>query len=119
MQTRGTPQANAPADKMLQPPQPESTPNSRPLSIMTTGTSATAQDKTGETWKMHVTEDNCWEDLILTLGTYCCSEYSQPGRIGYGRREDDRRRHSVWSMQSGVSHGIMCDRPDDARQPNI
>jgi hypothetical protein len=55
---------------MLQPPQ--STPNSRPLSIMTTATSATAQDKTGETWKMHVTEENCWEDLILTLGTYCC-----------------------------------------------
>jgi hypothetical protein len=70
MQTRGTLPANAPADKMLQPPQ--SAPNSRPLSIMTTGTSATAQDKTGETWKMYVTEDNCWEDLILTLGTYDC-----------------------------------------------
>jgi hypothetical protein len=70
MQTHGATPANAPADKMLQPPQ--STPNSRPLSIMTTATSATAQDKTGETWKMHVTEENCWEDLILTLGTYYC-----------------------------------------------
>jgi len=36
---------------------------------MTTGTSATAQDKSGNTWKMNVNEDNCWEDLILTLGT--------------------------------------------------
>jgi hypothetical protein len=49
---------------MLQPPEPVS----RPLSIRTTGTSATVQDKTGETWKMNVTKDNCWEDLILTLG---------------------------------------------------
>ncbi|EAT82920.2 hypothetical protein SNOG_09655 [Parastagonospora nodorum SN15] len=49
---------------MLQPP---TAPNSRPLSIMTTGTSATQADKTGETWKMSVNEDNCWEDLILTL----------------------------------------------------
>lgn len=40
---------------------------------MTTGTSATAQDKTGETWKMDVDKDNCWEDLILTLGT-CISD---------------------------------------------
>jgi hypothetical protein len=37
---------------------------------MTTGTTATAQDKTGETWAMDVNKDNCWEDLILTLGTY-------------------------------------------------
>lgn len=60
---------NAPgADKMLQPPAPNtSSPSSRPLSIMTTGTTATAADKTGETWKVHVNEDNCWEDLILTL----------------------------------------------------
>ena len=50
---------------MLQPPEPAS----RPLSIRTTGTSATQQDKTGETWKMNVTKENCWEDLILTLGT--------------------------------------------------
>jgi hypothetical protein len=35
---------------------------------MTTGTSATQADKTGDTWKMSVNEDNCWEDLILTLG---------------------------------------------------
>ena len=34
------------------------------------GTSATQEDKTGETWKMNVTADNCWEDLILTLGMY-------------------------------------------------
>jgi len=34
---------------------------------MTTGTSATVSDRTGETWKRHVTEDNCWEDIILTL----------------------------------------------------
>lgn len=39
---------------------------------MTTGTTATAADKSGETWKVHVTEENCWEDLILTLGTYSC-----------------------------------------------
>jgi len=51
---------------MLQPPEPAS----RPLSIRTTGTSATQQDKTGETWKMNVTKENCWEDLILTLGMY-------------------------------------------------
>jgi hypothetical protein len=50
---------------MLQPPGPAS----RPLSIRTTGTSATQQDKSGETWKMNVTKENCWEDLILTLGT--------------------------------------------------
>lgn len=49
---------------MLQPPTERP---SRPMSIMTTGTSATAQDKTGETWKMDVDKDNCWEDLILTL----------------------------------------------------
>ena len=60
-------QANAPVDKMLQPP---TEPHSRPLSVMTTGTTATAQDKTGETWAMDVNKDNCWEDLILTLGTY-------------------------------------------------
>ncbi|KAJ4303373.1 hypothetical protein N0V90_002266 [Kalmusia sp. IMI 367209] len=39
----------------------------RPLSIMTTGTSASAADKTGYTWSVSVTEENCWEDLILTL----------------------------------------------------
>ncbi|PSN64466.1 FabD/lysophospholipase-like protein [Corynespora cassiicola Philippines] len=39
----------------------------RPLSIMTTATSATARDKTGHTWSIAVNEDNCWEDLILTL----------------------------------------------------
>ncbi|KAL6711677.1 hypothetical protein ACN47E_004611 [Coniothyrium glycines] len=49
---------------MLHPPV---APQSRPLSIMTTGTSATAQDKTGKTWTTAVNEDNCWEDLILTL----------------------------------------------------
>ncbi|KAF1937868.1 FabD/lysophospholipase-like protein [Clathrospora elynae] len=49
---------------MLQPP-PE--PASRPLSIRTIGTTATAQDKSGETWKMNVTKENCWESLILTL----------------------------------------------------
>lgn len=65
MQTHDKSQANAHTVKMLQPP---TAPNSRPLSIMTTGTSATQADKTGETWKMSVNEDNCWEDLILTLG---------------------------------------------------
>lgn len=61
--------ANPAADKMLQPPPPlaDSSLSSRPLSIMTTGTSATAADKTGETWKVAVDKDNCWEDLILTL----------------------------------------------------
>lgn len=56
---------------MLQPPPAEA--HSRPLSILTmatTATTATAQDKTGETWSMNVDKDNCWEDLILTLGTY-------------------------------------------------
>lgn len=37
------------------------------------GTSATQEDKTGETWKLNVTAENCWEDLILTLGTSTCS----------------------------------------------
>ncbi|KZM25365.1 uncharacterized protein EKO05_0000583 [Ascochyta rabiei] len=40
---------------------------SRPLSIRTTGTSATMADKTGETWRSAVDKHNCWEDLILTL----------------------------------------------------
>ncbi|KAL5389150.1 hypothetical protein DPSP01_002465 [Paraphaeosphaeria sporulosa] len=39
----------------------------RALSIMTTGTSASAADRTGQTWSVSVTEENCWEDLILTL----------------------------------------------------
>jgi hypothetical protein len=65
LETRDTSQANAHTVKMLQPP---TAPNSRPLSIMTTGTSATQADHTGETWKMNVTEHNCWDDLILTLG---------------------------------------------------
>ncbi|ORY07539.1 acyl transferase/acyl hydrolase/lysophospholipase [Clohesyomyces aquaticus] len=49
---------------MLQPP--VDSPR-RPLSIMTTGTSASAQDKSGVTWSKEVTEENAWEDLILTL----------------------------------------------------
>lgn len=60
---------------------------SRPLSIRTTGTSATMADKTGETWRGAVDKHNCWEDLILTLGMYCCcvsriaggSRNAQPG----------------------------------------
>jgi len=52
---------------MLQPPPAEA--HSRPLSIRTMATTATALDKTGETWAMSVDKDNCWEDLILTLGT--------------------------------------------------
>ena len=45
---------------MLQPPRE---PASRPLSIRTTGTTATQGDKTGETWKMNVTAENCWEQI--------------------------------------------------------
>lgn len=48
---------------MLQPP----VESSRAASIMTTATSASAQDKTGKTWSISVDEYNCWEDLILTL----------------------------------------------------
>lgn len=40
----------------------------RPLSIMTAATSASAQDKTGITWSKDVSEDNAWDELILTLG---------------------------------------------------
>lgn len=69
-----------PTDKMLQPPT-ESLAQSRPLSVMTSGTSATAQDKTGETWKTSVDRDNCWEDLILTLGT-CNMRSRHSGRYG-------------------------------------
>lgn len=39
----------------------------RPLSIMTAATSASAQDKTGITWSKDVSEDNAWDELILTL----------------------------------------------------
>ncbi|KAF2007691.1 FabD/lysophospholipase-like protein [Amniculicola lignicola CBS 123094] len=39
----------------------------RPLSVMTTATSASARDTTGTTWSRSVTEENAWEDLILTL----------------------------------------------------
>ncbi|KAF2478100.1 FabD/lysophospholipase-like protein [Lindgomyces ingoldianus] len=49
---------------MLQPP--VDSPR-RPLSIMTTATSASAQDKSGVTWSKSVNEENAWEDLILTL----------------------------------------------------
>lgn len=51
---------------MLVPP--SDTP--RAASIMTTASSASAADKTGHTWSVAVTEDNCWDDLILTLGKY-------------------------------------------------
>lgn len=40
----------------------------RPLSIMTAATSASTQDKTGVTWSKDVSEDNAWDELILTLG---------------------------------------------------
>ncbi|KAH7119029.1 acyl transferase/acyl hydrolase/lysophospholipase [Dendryphion nanum] len=46
---------------------PVESPSSRPLSIMTTATTATAQDLTGWTWAKAVADDNAWEDLILTL----------------------------------------------------
>ncbi|KAF2272115.1 FabD/lysophospholipase-like protein [Westerdykella ornata] len=50
---------------MLRPPNID--PPQRPLSIMTTATSASGQDKTGATWATAVTDENAWEDLILTL----------------------------------------------------
>lgn len=80
MHIRDTLQANAPADKMLQPPQIESSPNSRPLSIMTTGTSATARDKTGETWKTHVNEGVA-DTLVPFWGlcTYPCYPLGSTG----------------------------------------
>ncbi|KAH7392275.1 hypothetical protein DE146DRAFT_135560 [Phaeosphaeria sp. MPI-PUGE-AT-0046c] len=83
------------AENMLQPPQIESSPNSRPLSIMTTGTTATAQDKSGETWKVHVTEENCWEDLILTLGTYSYLNFSLAQRLSWGERSEAASRCEV------------------------
>jgi hypothetical protein len=61
---------------MLQPPIEASQHSSRPLSIMTTATSATAQDTTGNTWMRNVDEENCWEDLILTLGTWTRSAHT-------------------------------------------
>ena len=45
---------------------PSDTP--RAASIMTTASSASAADKTGHVWSISVTEENCWNDLILTLG---------------------------------------------------
>jgi hypothetical protein len=53
------------SDSMLLP-QPTGA-QSRPRSVMTTHTTATATDKSGDTWKRSVNEDNCWEHLILTL----------------------------------------------------
>ncbi|KAF2659477.1 FabD/lysophospholipase-like protein [Lophiostoma macrostomum CBS 122681] len=49
---------------LLQPPTDTPT---RPLSIMTTGTSASSADKSGVAWSKGVNEENAWEDLILTL----------------------------------------------------
>lgn len=109
MQTRDTIQANAPAVKMLQPPPTESSPNSRPLSIMTTGTTATAQDKSGETWKVHVTEENCWEDLILTLGTYSFFQsLSLARRISRGWRSTWCCLHKVGAYDVKVA-GVEKD----------
>lgn len=72
----------------------------RALSIMTTGTSASAADKTGHTWSVSVTEDNCWEDLILTLGTYVrpfgicvCASPRRCFRKAYTHRTLLRRIH--------------------------
>ena len=61
---------------MLVPP--SDTP--RAASIMTTASSASAADKTGHTWSVAVTEDNCWDDLILTLGKYTVQYASKVGR---------------------------------------
>ncbi|KAF2195450.1 FabD/lysophospholipase-like protein [Zopfia rhizophila CBS 207.26] len=49
---------------MLQPP--TDSPR-RPLSVMTSNTTASAQDKSGVAWSKGVTEESAWEDLILTL----------------------------------------------------
>lgn len=35
-------------------------------------------DKTGEAWRGDVDKYNCWEDLILTLGTYSTFEEYNP-----------------------------------------
>ena len=64
----------------LQPPQDSP---SRPLSIRTTGTSATMADKTGEAWRGDVGKHNCWEDLILTLGTYVQNLLSSNGHCTF------------------------------------
>jgi hypothetical protein len=79
---------------MLQPPEPAS----RPLSIRTNATSATQQDITGETWKMAVTKENCWDDLILTLGM------SSVGKGSRWRRDGARRSVTA----AGVCRGDSC-----------
>lgn len=91
---------------MLQPPEPPS----RPLSIRTTGTTATAKDKSGQTWMMSVDKDNCWEDLILTLGAYSCSALFATLPCAQGARIADRVREcrmsamliSRWLLQYSV-----------------
>lgn len=54
---------------------------SRPLSIRTTGTSATMADKTGEAWRSAVDKNSCWQDLILTLGTYAGRAWEMRGIV--------------------------------------
>jgi hypothetical protein len=69
MESQTTHNPTAPGTDSMLLPQPAGA-HSRPRSVMTTNTThttATAMDKSGETWKTHVNEDNCWEDLILTL----------------------------------------------------
>jgi hypothetical protein len=106
---------------MLLPPEPAS----RPLSIRTNATSATQQDVTGETWKKAGTMENCWDDLILTLGMSTCGEGSRwrsdgarQGATAAGVHLGDsciggwcRRRESVAARAMSACFPITIPRP--------
>ena len=83
---------------MLQPP----VDSSRAPSIMTTATSASAQDKTGHVWSISVDEDNCWEDLILTLGTYKSVKFATGPWIAPALS-----RHANTPVQAGANVSVL------------
>jgi hypothetical protein len=73
---------------------------SRPLSIRTTGTSATMADKTGEAWRGAVDKHNCWEDLILTLGTL-----RMEFEVAATRSLAHRRATEAWHANNVITDG--------------
>lgn len=60
---------------------------------MTSGTSATVLDKSGETWSVNVNTENCWEDLILTLGM-CIPEFGLCARV----QVETETTSTLWSL---------------------
>jgi hypothetical protein len=99
--------------RTLQPPEPAS----RPLSIRTNATSATQMDITGETWKTAVTKENCWDDLILTLGTsmwgrvHGTARDSQPGvyrAIDEGDARTSKTLSQVYSGEAEAEKGVCA-----------